>query len=156
MRLTIAVHSPQKQEAQDSMARLKEKGYEIVVVMASSKSLERAWDMYKDISFATETDAGVIDVSEGEINEILKTLTSLEDVQNKIIDAIKTHLEKADNVRFTMLQSIFLNNTLILEAWITNVFIDMNHQKVVEPDNSLISGWPDLGTCLKRDGVRNE
>ena len=69
---------------------------------------------------------------------------------------IKTHLEKVENVRFTMVQSIFLNNTLILEAWITNIFVDINHRKVVEPNNSLISGWPDLCACLKRDGIRNE
>ena len=69
---------------------------------------------------------------------------------------IKTHLEKAENVRFSMLQSIFLNDTLILEALITNVFINMKHHKVVEPDKTLISGWHDLQACLKRDAVNNE
>ncbi len=68
---------------------------------------------------------------------------------------IKTYLEKAEHVSFTMGQSIFLNNILILEAGITNVFIDMNHQNTVEPDSALISGWPDLCSCLKRKGVGN-
>lgn len=63
---------------------------------------------------------------------------------------IKTQLEKAEHVSFAMGQSIFLDNTLILEAWITNVFIDMIHQRVVEPNDALISGWPDLCNCLKR------
>ncbi len=64
---------------------------------------------------------------------------------------IKTHLEKAGHVSFTMGQRIFLDSMLILEADITNVFIDMNHQNAVEPDTQLISGWPDLCTCLKKE-----
>jgi len=36
-----------------------------------------------------------------------------------------------------------------------NVFVDMNHQKTVVPDDILISGWSDLNNCLKRKGVRN-
>lgn len=68
---------------------------------------------------------------------------------------IKTHLEKAGHASFTMGQSIFLNNTLILKAGVTNVFIDMHHQNTVEPNRALVSGWPDLCTCLKREGARN-
>ena len=61
---------------------------------------------------------------------------------------IKTYLEKAAHVSFTMGQNIFLDNTLIVEAEITNVFIDINHQNTIKPDKALISGWPDLCSCL--------
>lgn len=68
---------------------------------------------------------------------------------------IKTHMEKARNVSFTMGQSVFLDNTLILKARITNVFIDMIHQKAVKPNNALITDWSDLCACLENVGVRN-
>ena len=69
---------------------------------------------------------------------------------------IKTHLEKAGRVSFTMGQRIFVNSVLILDAGITNVFFDMNHHGAVEPSMALISGWPDLSVCLKKGGVKNE
>lgn len=68
---------------------------------------------------------------------------------------IKTQLEKAGRVSFTMEQRILLENRLILDASITNVFIDRVLQTAVEPDTQLISGWPDLCEGLKKGGVRN-
>jgi MSHA biogenesis protein MshE len=54
-KITVAVRSPNKQEVLDLISSLKERGYESTMVMVSTMSLERAWDMYKDISFAVET-----------------------------------------------------------------------------------------------------
>jgi len=54
---------------------------------------------------------------------------------------------------FTMFQRIFLKDTdiLVVDAEVTNVFIDMNTGKVAPVDNGIISCWPDLDKYLNKD-----
>ena len=51
-----------------------------------------------------------------------------------------------------MFQKIFLKDTdiLVVDAQVTNVFIDMNAGKVVPVDNEIISLWPDLGKYFNK------
>ena len=67
---------------------------------------------------------------------------------------IATDLLKAGKNSFTMFQRIFLKDTdmLVIDAEVTNVFIDMNTGKVVPVDNEIISLWPDLGKYFKNGG----
>jgi len=52
-----------------------------------------------------------------------------------------------------MFQRIFLKdtNTLVADAEVTNVFIDMNAGKVGPVDNEIISLWPDLGKYFNKN-----
>lgn len=68
---------------------------------------------------------------------------------------INTHLEKAGQASFVMAQRIFRDKIPVLEALITNVFIDMTKGKPIEPSKQLISGWTDLSSRLKNKGERN-
>ena len=40
---------------------------------------------------------------------------------------------------------------LVVDAEVTNVFIDMNTGKVVPVDNEIISLWPDLGKYFNKN-----
>ena len=40
---------------------------------------------------------------------------------------------------------------LVVDAEVTNVFIDMNTGKVVPVDNEIISLWPDLDKYFNKD-----
>jgi len=68
---------------------------------------------------------------------------------------IKTHLEKTGRTSFKMAQTISTKKRLVLEAWVTNVFIDMKTGKPAEPTEELISGWPDLSNRIKKKGEKN-
>ncbi len=59
---------------------------------------------------------------------------------------IETALTKGGKSSFIMGQHIFLdtNNAALVDAAVTNVFIDKNRQKVVIPDNNFMTSWPDL------------
>ncbi len=61
---------------------------------------------------------------------------------------IKTGLEETGQTSFTMAQNIYSQKNLVLEAQITNVFIDMKTGKPSEPTEELISGWPDLSNRI--------
>ena len=111
-KLTLAVRSPNKQEITDLMNNLKDRGYACTLAMVSQKSLERAWAMYKDISFAVETKAGVIDISGDEIQKLLATLHTLDDVRN----AIKEVLGMKKSYRISRILEVMLAGAIFAES----------------------------------------
>lgn len=80
-KVKIAVRLPDDPRTLDTVATVKEKGYEPVLVAASISSLEKAWRSYKDISFAYETKAGSLDIANEEITNIVKQTKSLPDIK---------------------------------------------------------------------------
>ncbi len=84
-KIYLAVISPFPEEIQMEIEKLKAKKYEVVLFMASEKSLEKAWSRYGDISYAVKTEKGVIDISSIEIEDVLNDLKNI-DSAKKIID----------------------------------------------------------------------
>lgn len=111
-KLTVAVHSPNKPQVADLIQNLKERGYSSQIVMVSTQSLNRAWDMYKDISFTVETKAGVIDMSGDEIQKLLKDMHSLEDVKNQIEEV--THMKKS--YRISRILEVMLSGAIVVDS----------------------------------------
>ncbi|MEX0652193.1 MAG: type II/IV secretion system protein [Candidatus Paceibacterota bacterium] len=83
-RLSLAVRAPGKKEVQRIIKDLEKLGYEVNVFMVSRASLERAWERYKDLSFSTESKAGVLDISGEEIVSLIEKLKSIPDVKTYI------------------------------------------------------------------------
>lgn len=83
-KLKIAILSPNKEHTQSELRKLEDRGYIVQPYMVSTQSLERAWDRYKEISFATETRAGSLDISSEEISNLVKNVHSLADIRNLI------------------------------------------------------------------------
>ena len=63
---------------------------------------------------------------------------------------IETDLLKADNKNYTMSQKAFLgdSDTLAVDAEVTNVFIDKKAEKVIEMNDEIIDGWPELANLM--------
>lgn len=87
-KLKVAVLSPDSDATKSIMEDLMRKNYEPELFMVSKGSLERAWGRYKEISFASETKAGVLDISSEEIEGFVSKVRSLEDVQKLIEDVL--------------------------------------------------------------------
>jgi len=83
-KLKIAILSPNRDYTQSELKKLEDRGYIVQPYMVSTQSLERAWDRYKEISFATETRAGSLDISSEEISDLVKNVHSLSDIRNLI------------------------------------------------------------------------
>ncbi|NQV93305.1 type II/IV secretion system protein [Candidatus Kaiserbacteria bacterium] len=92
-RISLAVRAPNKKEIQVVTQNLEKLGYEVDVFMVSRASLERAWERYKDLSFSTESKAGILDISGEEIVALIQKLKSIPDVKVYIEDVMK--LKKA-------------------------------------------------------------
>ncbi|MEK7538744.1 MAG: GspE/PulE family protein [Patescibacteria group bacterium] len=89
-KLKVALFSPTGEHTKEVLAGLVERGYQIEPYLASHVSLEKAWERYKEISGATKSEAGVLDIS-GEGIEILvarfKTLANVEEVLKTTVDS---------------------------------------------------------------------
>ncbi len=87
-RLDLAVLSPKNDATIALIGELEQKGYKVTQSVASINSLTRAWEMYKDLSFASETKAGSLEVSNEEIAEMLSKVQTIGDVKKTVTDVL--------------------------------------------------------------------
>lgn len=88
-KLTLAVHTPNNPNLPAVLEDLKSRGYEIQEAMVSKHSLERAWALYRDLSFSVETKAGVLDISGDDVKALSLKLQTLPDIQNEIKEVLQ-------------------------------------------------------------------
>ena len=86
-KLSVAVRSPANPKAQAVVQRLTDLGYTPTVFMCSQESLARGYSRYADLSFATESKAGVFEISPEEIETLLNKVKSLADISSLIQEA---------------------------------------------------------------------
>jgi len=111
-KLHVAVLSPENDATERVLDDLKRHGYELTVFMVSKASLERAWARYREISFASETKAGVLDISNEEIESFVSKVRSLEDVQVLIEEILK----QKKGLRISRILEIVLAGALSMGA----------------------------------------
>ncbi len=83
-RVFVAMRAPERDDSLRTIAALERLGYEARRFIVSRRSLEHAWERYHDISYATETEAGILTLSNETIKEMLEKLKTLKDVQTEI------------------------------------------------------------------------
>ncbi|XKT74620.1 MAG: GspE/PulE family protein [Patescibacteria group bacterium UBA2163] len=79
-KVSLAVRSPQNNKVAAIVAALEKNNYTVDLFMVSQVSLKRAWERYKDLSFAIETRGGVFDISSAELDETMKSFKTKDDV----------------------------------------------------------------------------
>jgi type IV pilus assembly protein PilB len=79
-KLQVVVYAPTQQETKEVIADLTERGYSIEVFLASHASLEKVWERYQEISGATKSEAGVVDVSEENLDALIERFKTIENV----------------------------------------------------------------------------
>ena len=88
-RVSVAARAPENPKVKTLVAKLKELGYEVTLFIVSQESLKRAFARYADLSYATETKAGVFELSNEELEQLLTKVTSLKDISSLIDEAIQ-------------------------------------------------------------------
>ncbi len=76
-KVKIATRIPEDPKVQEILNNLKAKGLLPVLYICSTVSLEKAWNSYKDLSFAYESKAGSLEVASDEISEIIEKANGL-------------------------------------------------------------------------------
>lgn len=110
--LFLAMRAPERPDGLKIMANLQSLGYEVRRVIVSRASLDHAWDRYHDISYATETEAGILTLSNETIQQMLEKLKTIQDVQAEIA----SHAGSKDTHRISRVLEIIMGGALSLGA----------------------------------------
>lgn len=108
----VAMRSPERPDSLQVVAEIERLGYQVRRVMVSKASLEHAWDRYHDISYATETEAGVLTLSNETISEMMQRLKKIPDIQAEVA----SHTGSKDTHRISRVLEIFMAGALSIGA----------------------------------------
>ncbi|MDO8518342.1 MAG: hypothetical protein Q7S26_03575, partial [bacterium] len=87
-KLSLAARAPENPKVKNLKTKLEERGFTVTIFMASQESLKRAFGRYADISYATESKAGVFELSSDDLEDLLEKVTGLSDIGTLIQEAI--------------------------------------------------------------------
>lgn len=96
--LHIAIHSPQPDRLENLRNYFSNKHYIPHFYMASIASLEKAWERYKEISYAEGSHAGTIDIEGSVLEKIGKEIKTLTDIKEKVIEASKDKVHATSHI----------------------------------------------------------
>ncbi len=111
-KLSVAVRAPENPKVKALVAKLTDLGYDVTLYMCSQESLKRAYQRYADLSYATESKAGVFELSNEELEQLLTKVGNLQDIGKLIEEAIE--LKKA--YRITRILEVILAGGLATGA----------------------------------------
>jgi len=111
-KIQIAVLSPNNEKTISIIKRLTDQGYFPVLNVVSKAGLEKAWERYKDISYASESKAGTFDISSNKVVELMDKVKHIEDVK-KLIDNL---LGEKQTYRISKIMEVMLAGALSLGA----------------------------------------
>ncbi len=111
-RIDVAVISPQNEKTKAAVNTLIEKGFSPTLYMVSHQSINKIWDRYKDLSYSFETKSGALDISNEEITDLLKEVTSLSEIQKQI----QTVLSLKKGYRISKILEIIIAGALATNA----------------------------------------
>ncbi len=89
--IKVAARNPQDPKVGEVLNALVSKGYKPELYITSTQSLEKAWTMYKDLSFAYESKGGSLEISSQEITEIIDQAKSLPAITTTIEGLLHTN-----------------------------------------------------------------
>lgn len=88
-KLKVGILSPKKEETLAVLQDLDNRGYSLTNFIVSNRSLQKAWSRYADISFATESKGGALEINSEQIDEFISKTRNIEDTK-KLIDEVMT------------------------------------------------------------------
>jgi hypothetical protein len=83
-KVSLAVISPNNSKTISLIENLKDRGYPPSLFMVSHQSLNKVWSRYKDRSYSMETKGGALDIANEEIQDLIKSVQSVEDIKTSI------------------------------------------------------------------------
>ena len=87
-KLKVGLFSPTQANTKEVLASLVERGYSLEQYLVSHASLEKVWERYREISGATKSEAGIVDISGGNLEEFVKRFSTLADVSKTLSNAV--------------------------------------------------------------------
>ncbi|MBU6232281.1 GspE/PulE family protein [Patescibacteria group bacterium] len=111
-KVKVAVRNPQDEKVAAIVDSLKAKGYVPELFITSTQSLEKAWKTYKDISFAYESKAGSLEISNEDISAIVEKAKSLQ----AIISILENTVAAKKSYRVSRILETIVAGALAVDA----------------------------------------
>lgn len=111
-KLKVAARLPDNPKIAEISSELKEKGYDVTLFICSTASLEKAWNSYKDLSFAYESKAGSLEIASDEIGAIIEKTKGLP----TIISILENTLSMKKSYRVSRILETIIAGALATEA----------------------------------------
>lgn len=108
----IAARSPDRNDTKIAIAEIISKGYTPSLFITSTASLERVWARYKEISFASATKSGLLDVSAEFLNEAYEKIKTIPDITAMVNDV----LSKTGGHKISVMLEIILAGAVAVGA----------------------------------------
>lgn len=124
-KLLLAVRSPVAVGALKAKEMLEAKGFVVTFVMASHKSIQKVWSRYQDLSFATTSRSGGLDVAPDVLKELSQQIKTTDDAIREIEKAIN---EKDAKQHISRILEIILGAGIGIGA--SDVHIEPMEEKV--------------------------
>ncbi len=90
--LRVAVLNPENERTKNLVKKLKQRGYEIKIYIASQRSIGYALNFYKGRVKAKETKLGVVELEEEKISKVEKEIKNITDLKDRIAKLATTEL----------------------------------------------------------------
>jgi len=132
-KIQVALFSPKNEKAVIILNKLEAEGYKLNINMTTMASLEKAWERYKDLSYAVKTASGTFDISTDQVSEYISKIKKIEDVSLIIKDILT--LKKAYKI------------SKMLEAMIAGALALSASDIHIEPEETYV------GIRFRLDGV---
>jgi type IV pilus assembly protein PilB len=87
-KIKVAVLAPENPETKKIIDGLRTRGFSPSIYMTSIQSLEKVWNLYKELSYSFETKSGALDIANEEIEGYIGSVKSLADVKKMIEDTV--------------------------------------------------------------------
>lgn len=96
--LHIAVKSPRQEVLEELKKYFSKKGYVPHFYMASTASLEKVWERYQEISYASKSKSGSIAISGENLKELIGELKNVNDIKEAIVKTEKDQLHTTSHI----------------------------------------------------------
>ncbi len=111
-RVKVAARNPDNEKTKAEIEELKKHNYTPELYITSTQSLEKAWKAYADMSFAYESKAGSLQISNEEISEIIKEVDNLPNV----VSILEKILSEKKSYRISRLLETSVAGALAIDA----------------------------------------
>ncbi len=111
-KISIGIISPNNSKTTAVIEDLKSRGYLPVVYMVSHQSLEKVWSRYKDLSYSLETKSGALDISNDDIQDLIKKVKDIGDIKSSIEEI----LAQKKSYRISRILEVILAGAIAVNA----------------------------------------
>ncbi|MFZ2303917.1 MAG: GspE/PulE family protein [Minisyncoccia bacterium] len=111
-KIKVGLFSPTQANTKEVIASLAERGYTLDQYLVSHASLEKVWERYKEISGATKSETGMVDISGENMEELVGKFNNLAAVS----DALKSTVAEKTARHISNIFSIVLAGAIGIRA----------------------------------------